>query len=89
MGGESVCRDGAVPDVLVARAETNGTCLDAMFPPGTDGGTFEIALAQLQPGRHYAVTGALSETVTAGADGSAAVYIDLHGRVEFSVVPEA
>jgi len=73
--------------VMVARAVTDGRRLDAVFQPGTRGGTYEIALAQLQPGQHYTVTGATTDSVTAGLDGTAELTVNLQGRLEFNVVP--
>jgi hypothetical protein len=73
------------PHVMVARAVTDGKRLDAVFQPGTQGGTFNIALAQLIPGANYFVTGATNDTVTAGPDGTADVAVNLQGRKEFSV----
>jgi hypothetical protein len=75
------------PHVMVARAVTDGMRLDAVFQPGTGGGTFDIALAQLAPGESYAVTGAKTDSVVAGADGTAEIPIDLRGRVEFAMIP--
>jgi hypothetical protein len=75
------------PHVMVARAVTDGRRLDAVFQPGTRGGTYEIALAQLKPRHHYTVTGATTESVTAGPDGTAELTVNLQGRLEFNVVP--
>jgi hypothetical protein len=75
------------PHVMVARAVTDGIRLDAVLQPGTDGGTFEIALAQLKPGCRYAVTGAMTSTVTACADGTADITVDLRARAEITVQP--
>jgi hypothetical protein len=76
------------PHVMVARAVTDGVRLDAVFRPGTEGGTFDIALAQLNPGGSYSVTGATADTVIARADGTAEVTIDLGARVELTVIPQ-
>jgi hypothetical protein len=75
------------PHVMVARAVTDGMRLDAVFQPVTGGGTFDIALAQLAPGESYAVAGAKTDSVVARADGTAEIPIDLHGRVEFAMIP--
>jgi hypothetical protein len=75
------------PHVMVARAVTDGRRLDAVFQPGTRGGTYEIALAQLEPRQHYTVTGATTDSVTAGPDGTAELTVNLQGRLEFNVVP--
>jgi hypothetical protein len=75
------------PHVMVARALTDGTRLDAVFQPGTHGGTFDISLAQLKPGHKYAVIGATTDSVTADSDGLAVVTVDLVDRVEFTLAP--
>lgn len=75
------------PHVMVARAVTDGTRLDAVFQPGTDGGTFDISLAQLKPGHRYTVNGATTDSVTADPDGKVEVTLNLQGRLEFNVVP--
>jgi hypothetical protein len=75
------------PHVMVARAVTDGTRLDAVLQPGTQGGTYEIALAQLKPGHSYAVTGATTDTIVARTDGTADVSVDLQGRVGFALEP--
>lgn len=73
------------PHVMVARAVTDGKRLDAVFQPGMGGGTFDIALAQLRAGQRYTLTGATTDSVTAGPDGSAEVAVNLQGRLEFKV----
>jgi hypothetical protein len=41
----------AYPDVLVARAVTDGTNLDVVLRPGNGGGRTAIAVERLKPGR--------------------------------------
>ncbi|TDH47990.1 hypothetical protein E2F47_25590 [Mycobacterium eburneum] len=75
------------PDVLVARAETDGTRLDAVFHPGDRPGAFDVDLAQLVPGRRYAVTGATTPAVVADSAGEARLTVPVSGRTEFAVIP--
>ncbi|TDH48007.1 hypothetical protein E2F47_25525 [Mycobacterium eburneum] len=75
------------PDVLVARAETDGTRLDAVLHPGDRPGAFDVDLAQLVPGRRYAVTGATRPSFVADAAGTARLTLPVSGRTEFAVSP--
>ncbi len=77
------------PDVLVARAVTDGDALDLVLRPGVPGGVrAQLQLARLVPGRRYRVDGGL-DGVTAGADGTAVVEVDLSDRLEVRVTPES
>lgn len=78
----------AYPDVLVARAVTDGAGLDLVLRPGAGGGRTTIAVERLTPGRRYVVTGALVPVVDADGDGRAGLEIDLLGRTEIRVVRE-
>ncbi|WP_205698515.1 hypothetical protein [Conexibacter sp. SYSU D00693] len=83
--------DGAAyPDVLVARATSDGEDLELVLRPGRDdAGRQTLEVARLTPGRTYALRGATTEAVTAGPDGRARVDVDLDGRTEVRLVPEA
>jgi hypothetical protein len=75
------------PDVLVARAVTDGTALDLVLRPGRGGGRRALRIEQLAPGRDYALTGAVAGNATAGADGVAVVEVDLDDRRAVRVAP--
>lgn len=73
------------PAVLVARAWSDGTNLEATFVQGTQSGLRTIALSQLEPGRRYALTGATEGEIVADAKGNGAFTIDLQGRIEVTL----
>lgn len=70
----------AYPDVLVARAWSDGEGLDLVLHPGKAGGRQRLTITDLQPGRRYAVTGALTDTLVADGDGRARFEVDLTDR---------
>ena len=73
------------PAVLVARAWSDGTDLEATLVQGTEAGTRTIALSQLEPGRRYTVEGAKVPEIVADERGEAAFDIELEGRVSLAV----
>ncbi|MEX2555418.1 MAG: hypothetical protein WEB06_07295 [Actinomycetota bacterium] len=75
------------PEVLVARAVTDGTTLDAVLVPGAEGGRFPLGIERLTPGRRYRVSGAAERDVAARPDGTAAIHVDLSARTELRVTP--
>ena len=79
--------EAAYPDVLVARAVSDGEALELVLRPGGAAGRTTIALERLVPGRDYGVDGALAGTVSADDSGRALLDIDLAGRHEVHVGP--
>lgn len=77
----------AYPDVLVARAVSDGAALDLVLTPGAGQVRTRVGLAQLRPGTSYDVRGARQETVLADAAGRAWLEVDLGGRTELRVSP--
>ena len=77
----------AYPDVLVARAVTDGHALDLTLRPGAGPVRTTLELDRLVPHRTYAAAGALADTVTADAAGRALVEIDLGARLELRLHP--
>lgn len=75
-----VLAQAAYPDVLVARAVTDGRALDLTLRPGNHGGRTVLGIERLAPGHDYVVTGGVEETVTADDDGGALVTVDLDDR---------
>src|SRR6201993_4634702 len=59
------------PQVLVARAVTDGDALDLVLRPGECGGRRRLGLARLRPGATYTVRGGVENRIVAGADGTA------------------
>lgn len=82
-----VLDEAAYPDVLVARAVSDGTALDLVLVPGAGPVRTRVGLAQLRPLASYDVRGARQETVTADAAGRAWLEVDLGGRTELRVSP--
>ena len=72
----------AYPDVLVAKAVTDGHALDLVLLPGGGPVRTTLAIERLVPGRQYAVTGARVDQVDADRDGRALVEVDLGARLE-------
>lgn len=79
--------DAAYPDVLVARATTDGHVLDLVLRPGNGARNTTLCFDGLRPGQPYVVRGAEDAEITAGADGAAAACVGLTGRTELQVAP--
>lgn len=77
------------PQVMVARAESDGSDLHAVLRATNGGGRVDVSLGQLQPGRHYRVDGGVSSSVEADDRGRATVTLDLDRRHELRVSPRA
>lgn len=75
------------PEVLVARAETDGTALDLVLRPGNGPTSTTLTVGRLVPGSMYDVTGATTAVVRADGDGYARIPIDLRSRLEVAVRP--
>ena len=82
-----VLAEAAYPDVLVARAVTDGRALHLVLRPGAGPRRTVVRVGRLEPGRAYDVRGAVLPTVTAASDGTADIEIDLGGRHELRVAP--
>jgi hypothetical protein len=79
----------AYPDVLVARAVTDGRALDLVLRPGKGGGRTALGVERLAPRHDYVVVGGVDDTVTADDDGRALVTVDLDDRREILLRPAA
>lgn len=79
--------EAAYPDVLVARAVTDGRALDLVLHPGDGGTRATLVVDQLRPHHRYAVLGTLDETVEADHNGSARIDLDVEGRTVVRVEP--
>lgn len=82
-----VLADAPYPDVLVARAHSDGSDLDLTLAPGATGGQVELGLGQLRPGRTYNVSGT-DQRLTADPHGRATLPIHLHTRTHIHIAPE-
>jgi len=76
------------PDVLVARAVSDGQDLDLELVPGSGGGRVDLRLCGLSPARDYTVSGAVEPKLTVTPTGQAFLSVDLHARQRVRVVPE-
>ncbi|GAB92624.1 linalool dehydratase/isomerase domain-containing protein [Gordonia rhizosphera] len=77
------------PDLLVAKAVTDGRALDVVFRPGMRPVRTTVKVGRLIPGRRYKVSGAVVTELVPGADGTALVDITVSRRYEFRVEPLA
>lgn len=77
----------AYPDVLVARAWSNGTGLEAVFYPGKGEGVQPIPVSGLEPGRRYRASGAEGAEFVASPAGEATLRVRLSGRTELVIEP--
>ena len=75
------------PDVLVAKAVSDGKALELVCRPGRGGGRQTLGIAGLEPGAAYRVEGARETSAKAGPDGTLDVEIALDGRTELRVLP--
>lgn len=82
-----VLAEAPYPEVLVARAVTDGVALDLVLRPGAGAVRTTVAIERLLPGRTYAVTGALETEVVADAEGRALLGLDLGDRLEVRLTP--
>jgi hypothetical protein len=75
------------PDVLPAKAVSDGSALEAVLYPGASAGRFEITFAGLRPGAPYRLEGAVENTKNADEAGRLSTQVDLDGRRELVVAP--
>jgi len=84
-----VISDAPYPDVLVARATTDGEKLDVVLYPGAKPGVYYITVERLKPNREYQVREYAKQRFTADAEGKATLEIPIAGRTPFEIVPVA
>lgn len=77
----------AYPDVLVARAVTDGSRLDLVLRPGNGTVDSTLEFARLTPGQSYRISGTRVPDLIATRDGTARVRVRLSDRTELSVIP--
>lgn len=82
-----VLAEAAYPDVLVAKAVTDGRALDLTLRPGNGPVRSRLRIERLLPGREYAVHGATEDVIVASAAGEAVIDIDLGDRHEVRIAP--
>lgn len=79
--------EAAYPDVLVARAVTDGAALHAVLHPGAGARRTTLELERLRPHAAYVVRGGTDPRLVADAAGRARVTLDLEGRHPLAVEP--
>ncbi len=77
----------AYPDVLGARAVTDGAALDLVLRPGAGPVRTVLAVDRLRPGAEYAVTGGTESSTTADSEGRAMVGVELADRLAVRLAP--
>jgi hypothetical protein len=78
----------AYPDVLVARAVSDGQALELVLRPGAEPGRQRLRIERLRPGARYAADGAVESSVVADTRGEAQVEVDLEDRHELRLAPQ-
>ena len=79
--------EAAYPDVLVAKAVSDGSALDLVLRPGRGPTRTRLALDRLEPGGSYEVSGGLQDRIVADEHGRALLDVELSDRVEVRVAP--
>ncbi|MET7769507.1 hypothetical protein [Nocardia sp. NPDC005366] len=82
-----VLAEAAYPDVLVAKAVTDGAGLELVLRPGRGDRRVRLGIHRLIPNRSYRVTGATESIVSANAHGESVIEVDLGGRTDVRVTP--
>jgi len=77
------------PDVLVARARSDGEALDLVLYPGEEPGPRTLRFERLKPGRRYTVRNGKEDGMVADATGAASLTVDLRGRTSIRLLPAA
>jgi hypothetical protein len=80
--------DAPYPDVLIARATSDGTSLDLVLHPGSTATSASITIAGLRPNGRYR-SGPGDAPFLASEAGQAQLTVQLHGRTVLSVAPVA
>jgi hypothetical protein len=75
------------PDVLVAKAFSRGRDLELVLYNGKSAGPQNLTIERLSAGATYRVSGAEASTVTADAQGRAALSVRLNGRTAVRIDP--
>lgn len=79
--------EASYPDVLVARAFSDGDDLQLVLYPGGTQRRQMLGLERLRPDTRYRVEGAVTEQIIADASGRANLSVDLEGRTPVNVLP--
>ncbi len=82
-----VIAEANYPDLLVARAVSDGVALDAVCYPGRSGGVVNLGIGQLRPGVRYRCEGTREGEGIADARGQLGLTLALEGRLEVKISP--
>jgi len=82
-----VLAEVAYPEVLVAKAVTDGQDLSLVLRPGAGPIRTTLRVERLVPRRTYQVTGAREALIVASDTGTAVVSVDLGDRLEVRLTP--
>lgn len=82
-----VLADVRYPDVLVAKAFSDGEGLELVLHPGAGEARQALRLARLRPGQAYGISGAEETHILADSQGAATLTVRLDGRTEIRVTP--
>lgn len=82
-----ILTDCVYPDVLVARAMSDGQSLDLVLYNGRQPGSQSLKIERLKPGLSYDVRGATPQRLVAPADGVVVLNTQLNGRTEVRIIP--
>lgn len=83
-----VLAEARYPEVLVAKAFSDGRDLDLVLYPGVADGVQTLELERLAPGARYRLEGARTDTFAAADDGRASLQVELAGRTPLYIAPE-
>ena len=82
-----ILTDAKYPDVLVARAFSDGAGLDLVLYPGAKPSPQDIRIERLRPGAKYAMRSGSEHAFAADPDGTASLSVELQGRTPIHIVP--
>lgn len=85
--GGPILAEAAYPEVLVARAVSDGRALELVLRPGAGACTTVIAIEGLAPDATHRVVGARTERAVADRRGRLLLEVELRGRTEVRVAP--
>ena len=85
--GGPILADAKYPDVLVARAFSNGNDLDLVLYSGAKPGPQKIRIERLRPEAKYSVRNGAENTFAADRNGAASLSVELQGRTPIHVLP--
>ncbi|MDI9894507.1 hypothetical protein QM797_07190 [Rhodococcus sp. IEGM 1381] len=77
----------AYPQVLVAKAVTDGRALDLVLRPGSACARTAVVVDRLRPHSSYALRGGIDESVVADSAGKAVLHFDLEDRTVLRLEP--